>query len=100
MVIKTLFIGLVVFVGATDSSSIKTEDYSWVLDEMNNEMALFAGLNLAENNIRIFDLDGNLVGQYSEEAFVTNELPVSDIRLILNSDFLFESGGESYYLKD
>lgn len=91
-------LGLLMSVSISNGES-KVEDYSWVLEEMNVEVALVSDLQLPQNTIKVFDREWNMVGQYVEEQFVNNELPLPDLKEIQESEYLFSVQGDSYYLK-
>lgn len=75
------------------------ENYEWVLDEI-EAAAFIAPLEaLEQRKIRIYDLENNTFEEYNEEAFILNDLPTEEMEKILNSDFLFEAEGSSFYLK-
>ena len=83
--------------GANDLS-VMEEDDNWVLREMETEILPELGYT-TDQMIRIFDMDGNLISEYSYEKFIQNDLELSDVRIVLESEFLFDYGGDSYYLK-
>lgn len=96
---NTVILGLILVFGVNDSSA-EAKDYSWVLEEMKNEIEIFDDSPLSEDRIRIFDLGGTLLGEYEQEKVIRNELPLSDLRKIQNSDYLFDYQGDSYYLRE
>lgn len=96
---KTFTILFILLTGLTgsDFKTMKEEDYSWVLEEM--ETVVMPELGLDEQKIRIFDQNGNAVGEYSYEKFIENELELSEVQSVMDSEFLFDYAGDSYYLK-
>lgn len=95
---KGLILGIVMFTGISDGNKSAKEDFSWVLEEMNTEIVHVAEVPLTENTISIFDKDWNMVSQYGEEEFIKNDLPLTDLKEVQDSELLFTYRGNSYYL--
>lgn len=95
---KTIFLLLTMGTGLSDKAE-KTDDYSWVLNEMKAEATVMEDVQLAQKTINLYDLHLNVVKKYPLEKFIENELPLPALIEILESDFLFEHQGDSYYIK-
>lgn len=96
---KTFLLGLIMSIGMDGNENKVAEDFSWVLEEMNADPEIALEALLTENKIRIYDLNGNLLEQYSQEQFISNELTLPELKEIIDSEFLFDYQGDSYYLK-
>ena len=91
---KTLFLGLIVACSmAKAPTSSETLSHN-----QDHQMEDLLGTPY-EPMISIYDLEGNLVDEYSRERFIENTLPIGDLIRIMESDFMFEYQGNSYYLK-
>lgn len=90
---------LMFFVTGFSGNELKIEedDFSWLVKEMETEV--LPELGFAEHQIRIYDFDGNLMGVYSQDKFIENDLALPELRVIMESEFLFEYQGDNYYLK-
>lgn len=95
---KALALLLTIFVFAPTTPK-KTTDYSWVIEEMENNTSVFDIEQIAPAEIIIYDIIADQLVEIKQMDYIMGNLPVHDMEAINDSDFLFEYLGDSYYLK-
>ena len=95
---KILLLNLMMSVSIHANETDATEDYTWVLDELNAEAAEMVLTNIEESKVKIFDATGNLVQEILKADFDENNMNNSEYRLIAKSAFMFDYLGDSYFL--
>lgn len=87
---KIFFLNLLMSVSFSNESP--TVDYWLILEEVTASTEMVA--NMSEGSIKVFDIDGNLVKEFASESTQDNEA----MELVSQSEFLFEHGGDAYYV--
>ena len=95
---KILLLNLLmnVAVGATETPG--TEDYKWLLDEMNMEMATLTVAIDLDEKVKIFDNSGNLVEEILKTDLNDSNVENSEYKVLSKSAHMFDYLGDSYYL--
>jgi hypothetical protein len=75
-----------------------SEDYSWVLQELNDQTTEMSMVKTLESKVKIFDAAGNLVREILKADFEENAMENSEYKVIAKSVFMFEYLGDSYFL--
>lgn len=94
---KILLLNLLMSV-ATQATENNSEDYSWVLKELNNQTSEVAMAGAIDNKVKIFDAAGNLVKEILKADFEDNKMEKSEYKLVSKSAFMFDYLGDSYFL--
>lgn len=94
---KILFLNLLMSI-ATETSLHETENYDWVLEELNAEsIEMMAGTEI-EAKVKVFDAAGNLVKVILKRDFNENDMSASEHKVLSTSAFMFDYLGDSYFL--
>ena len=75
-----------------------SEDYSWVLEELNNQATEMTMASAVDSKVKIFDAAGNLVKEILKADFEENSMETSEYKLVAKSAFMFDYLGDSYFL--
>ena len=95
---KILLLNLLMSVTTGVTDATEAEDYSWVLDELNKEIAAAVVVNETEEMVKIFDANGNLVEEITKMNFLENNLENGERKVMLKSAHMFDYLGDSYFL--
>jgi hypothetical protein len=94
---KTLIFNLLLSLASGNDVHV-AEDYRWVLDEINTEVAM--DMTDLDVKVKIFDATGNLVKEISKTDYLANKLSTADRQLVRKSSLMFEYLGDSYLLME
>jgi hypothetical protein len=95
---KILLLNLLMSVATQATEMNGTEDYSWVLQELNEQATDMTMVKSIESKVKIFDAAGNLVREILKADFEENQMENSEYRIIAKSAFMFDYLGDSYFL--
>jgi hypothetical protein len=93
---KTLLFNLLLSL-ASPQDAVVADDYRGALDESTVEWTT-ERTPAADSKVRIFDIAGNLVKEITVAEMET--LCADDRRLVVQSSFMFDYQGDSYFLLD
>lgn len=94
---KILLLNLLMSVATQATETNGTEDYSWVLQELEQTTEVTMVAN-ADSKVKIFDAAGNLVKEILRTNFEENKMDKTEYKLIAKSAFMFDYLGDAYYL--
>lgn len=97
---KILLLNLLMNLATNAEVMNGTEDYSWVLQSMEDQNVEVSMAGTIENKVKIFDQAGNLVKEILRADFENNQMERSDYKLLAKSAFMFDYLGDSYFLLD
>ena len=95
---KILLLNLLMNVSLHTSDTEATEDYTWVLDELNAEQTELVASQDLESMVNVFDADGNLVKEILKADYDENNMTTSEYKTLSKSAFMFDYLGDSYFL--
>ena len=95
---KILLLNLLMNVatGATDVNG--TEDYNWILDELNSDAVELSVMSEIKEKVKIFDASGNLIQEILKTDFNDNKMNSNEFKLMSQSAHMFDYLGDSYFL--
>lgn len=95
---KILLLNLLMNVATVSTEVNEVEDYNWLLDELNAEVATLAEATKIVGSVKIFDNAGNLVSEISKTDFDENKLNSAEYKILAQSAHMFDYLGDSYFL--
>ena len=95
---KILLLNLLMSVATQATETNGSEDYSWVLQELNKQTTEVTMAGAVDNKVKIFDAAGNLVKEILKVDFEENKMKTSEYKIIAKSAFMFDYLGDSYFL--
>jgi len=95
---KILLLNLLMSVATQATETNGTEDYSWVLQELDVQTTEMTMVANTDSKVKIFDAAGNLVKEILRTNFEENKMDKTEYKLIAKSAFMFDYLGDAYYL--
>ena len=95
---KILLLNLLMSVTTSVTDATETEDYSWVLDELNTEIPAISIMTEVDEMIKVFDSEGNLIDEILKADFLENNMEHVEHKVMLKSAHMFDYLGDSYFI--
>ncbi len=95
---KILLLNLLMSLSLGTDSNTVSKDYAWITeDRAIEEINLTITENITEM-VKIMDAKGNVVREITKADFTTNNMEVSDYKMLSSSSHMFDYLGDAYYL--
>ena len=95
---KILLLNLLMNVATSATEVNETQDFNWILNELNAEVAELAIAANVNEKVKIFDQAGNLIQEILRTDFDENKLNNAQYKVLLKSAHMFDYLGDSYFL--